>query len=338
MRDTDNILLIGQGATTVTALESLAEQFSISAVFRTPIGIDDPVLLLAKQRGIPVITDVSLAKIEHVVHEVDPACVLISSYDRLIPPHLLQLSSFINVHYGPLPRYRGRANVNWAIINGETEAWVTIHCVDATLDSGNILLQQSIPIGPHSTIGELYRDLNEVQRQHLGKTVRRFLNGGNGAPQVGSATYCCTRVPDDGDIDWTASTTDIYALIRALSDPYPGAYTYLRLQKLVIVRAAIVENASHYIGRIPGRVCGIHRDGAVDVLTGDGVLRIFEIRDVSGTTMPARQLVRSLKETLGLTKIELLRRLEDLSDKLGHLAASGMNVEPRPTNLVRKTC
>jgi methionyl-tRNA formyltransferase len=329
--------MIGQGPTAATALESLADEHKVSAVFRTPVSSDDPVLLFARQRGIRVITDVSLANIEQVVREIRPACVLISSYDRLIPPHLLQLCPFVNVHYGPLPRYRGRANVNWAIINREPEAAITIHCVDATLDSGNILLQQSTPIGPNTTVGEVYRDLNEIQRRNLGKVLRRYLDGEIGTPQVGSATYCCTRIPDDGDIDWSASTAEIYALIRALGDPYPGAYTYLRLHKFFIVRAAIVENAPVYVGRIPGRVCGVHRDGSVDVLTGDGVLRIFEIRDASGTTMPARQIVRSLKDTLGLTKIDLLRSLEELSKIVERLAASRMDAGLLPADLVRKT-
>ncbi len=336
MRDANEIVMIGQGPTATTALESLADEHHVSAVVRNPVSTDDAVVLFARQRGIRVITDVSLANIEQVVREIRPACVLISSYDRLIPPHLLQLCPFVNVHYGPLPRYRGRANVNWAIINGESKAWITIHCVDATLDSGNILLQQSTPIGPNTTIGEVYRDLNEIQRQDLGKILRRYLNGEIGKPQVGSATYCCTRIPEDGDIDWTASTTQIHALIRALGHPYPGAYTYLRLQKFVIVRAAIVENAPTYIGRIPGRVCGVYRDGSVDVLTGDGILRIFEIRDTSGTIVPTRQIVRSLKDTLGLTKIDLLRSLEELSNTVAHLAASGMDAGLHPTNLIRK--
>jgi methionyl-tRNA formyltransferase len=216
--------------------------------------------------------------------------------------------------------------VNWAIINKERETAITIHSVDAGLDSGNILFQEFIEVGPNAFVTELYDRLNEIQRRALGAVVERFLEGDRGRPQEGPCSYCCTRVPDDGEISCNAPTLDIYALIRALAKPYDGAFTFLHRQRVTIVHALPVPDAPHYVGRIPGRVCGIDRkSGAVDVLTGDGILRIYEIEGSEGIRRTAASTIRSTKETLGLPVRELLEdveRLQGIVERLIHVDAS----------------
>jgi len=93
----------------------------------------DPVATLASEHRIPLIGETSLASVESTLRRLRPACIVISSYNRLIRPEVLELCPFINVHYGPLPRYRGRANVNWAILNHESETAITIHAIDSDL-------------------------------------------------------------------------------------------------------------------------------------------------------------------------------------------------------------
>jgi methionyl-tRNA formyltransferase len=248
-----------------------------------------------------VFADTGLAGVEYAIDETSPDCVVVSSYDRILPARVLARSRFVNVHYAPLPQYRGRANVNWAIINGERETAITVHVMAPGLDAGNVLHQQRVPIGPDDTVGDLYERLNEVQRQVLGDVVARHLDGYEGAPQDESgATYGCTRVPDDGQIDWAAPTEQIYALVRALAPPYPGAHSYLEGRRLGVVRAAPLQEAPHYIGRIPGRVVGRSlRTGHVDVLTADGVLRLHELAE-GGVVGPAAGFVESTRQTLGL--------------------------------------
>src|SRR5262249_42920347 len=156
------------------------------------------------------------------------------------------------------------------IINGEREAAITIHRIVPDLDAGNILYQESVEIGPHDTVGHIYAVLNQIQREKLGHTVARLLDGYEGTPQNESlATYGCARIPTDGEIDWSQPTDKIYALIRALSPPYPGAYTYLGTRRIT-VRSARPVDAPRYVGRVPGRVVTRStRDGFVDVLSGD---------------------------------------------------------------------
>jgi methionyl-tRNA formyltransferase len=153
---------------------------------------------------------------------------------------------------------------------------------------------------------------------HLGESVVRFLCGDKGRPQpVESATYACTRLPADGEIDWSASTDSIDALIRGLVKPFPGAFTYLEGRRIVIWRARPVEQPLTYSGRVPGRVVNVARErGEVDVLTGDGVLRLVEVESENDRPSPAAAVIRSVRATLGLRPAELLSRIAALEHEI----------------------
>jgi methionyl-tRNA formyltransferase len=324
------VLLLGLGPTARTALDALSARFRVAGIVRDPASAsgEDPVVGLAHSLGVRVFADTGLAGVEYAIDETSPDCVVVSSYDRILPARVLARSRFVNVHYAPLPQYRGRANVNWAIINGERETAISVHVMAPGLDAGNVLHQQRVPIGPDDTVGDLYERLNEVQREVLGDVVARHLDGYEGAPQDESgATYGCTRVPDDGQIDWAAPTEQIYALVRALAPPYPGAHTYLEGRRLEVVRAAPLQEAPHYVGRVPGRVVGRSlRTGHVDVLTADGVLRLHELAE-GGVVGPAAGFVESTRQTLGLRTVDLLARIELLEGRLRELAGPALQPE-----------
>jgi methionyl-tRNA formyltransferase len=320
-----SVLLFGMGPTAVTAFESLAAQFRVIGVIRDAAGEAQPdadVEHRATELGVPVLR-ARPTELEDVITKAKPDCVVVSSYHRILPERVIRASKFINVHYSPLPRYRGRANVNWAIINGEREAAITIHSIVPGLDAGTILYQETTEIGPHDTVGDIYSRLNEIQREKLGDTVARHLNGYEGTPQDESqATYGCARIPADGEIDWSQPTEKIYALVRALSPPYPGAYTYLGTRRITITRARPVD-APRYVGRVPGRVVARSKDDAfVDVLSGDGVLRIFDVIAAGGPVTPAPSIITSTRQTLGLRTADLLIRIEELEKRLDNLHAS----------------
>ena len=318
-----SVLLVGMGPTAFTALESLGAQFRVIGVIRDAAGEPDAELEgRSAELGIPVLR-LRHAEIGDTIVKEQPDCVVISSYNRVLNERVIRSSKFVNVHYSPLPRYRGRANVNWAIINGEHEAAITIHCIVPELDAGNILYQEAVEIGPHDTVGHLYSVLNQIQREKLGITVARLLDGYEGTPQDESlATYGCARVPADGEIDWSQPTDKIYALIRALSPPYPGAFTYLGRRRITIVRARPADSPS-YVGRVPGRVVARStRDAFVDVLSGDGLLRIFEVAAEDGLVAPASSIITSTRQTLGIHPADLLLRIEELEKRLAKLDTS----------------
>jgi methionyl-tRNA formyltransferase len=145
-------------------------------------------------------------------------------------------------------------------------------------------------------VADLYERLNRLQRELLPGAVEDCLGGATGIEQDrDAATYACTRVPADGEIDWTAPTTVIDRLVRALTAPYPGAFTYLGLQRVWISRAAPSPEPPTYVGRVPGRVVRVDRE--------------------------AGWIVKSLKDTLGLRPAALLDRLTTLERQLSALRA-----------------
>lgn len=315
-----DVLLIGLGLTTYSALESLLPKCNLQGIVRDvdSESNDDVVINLAQRSGIPIFSDASLQQIKSLLLKLQPDCVVVSSYNRILPSEMIALSKFINVHYSPLPTYRGRANVNWTVINNEPCTAITIHQISPKLDAGNILFQRLIPIHSDHTVADLYQQLNEIQKQYLGETVVQLLSGYEGVPQVqAEATYCCTRLPEDGEIDWFASTQSIDRLVRALVLPFPGAYTYLHGKKLIIWRAQPVDPAPTYAGRIPGRIVGRSKQaGFVDVLTGDGILRIFEVQlEGEAKTVPTN-VIQSVKSTLGLRTADLLNRIQILEHEI----------------------
>jgi methionyl-tRNA formyltransferase len=318
------VLLLGMGPTAASALESLARLFQVVGVVRGPArdAATDDVVRRAHELSVPVLSDVSADGVLRAIDESQPDCTVVSSYDRILGARILERGKFVNVHYAALPKYRGRANVNWAIINGEPETAISIHVIAPGLDAGNILFQQAIAIGPDDTVSDVYHTLNEIQRKVLGETVARFLDGFPGVPQDESqSTYGCGRVPADGEIDWSAPTDRIYALIRALAPPYPGAHSYLETRRITIVRASPVRGAPRYEGRVPGRVAGRSRaDGSVDVLTGDGILRIHQVIAAENEeVVSAASVITSTRQTLGLRASDLLMRIQELEGRLNML-------------------
>ena len=316
------ILLIGQGPTALSALQSLAPRFEIVGIVRR-CGADDTVARAAVAAGIPRYEDTSLKAIDRRVASAGADCVVVSSYDRIIGWQTLARCRFVNVHYAPLPAYRGRATVNWALINGESSTAITIHELVPQLDGGPILFQRTVSIGPDDTVATLYETLNAIQREALGATVAAFLEGARGQAQDPSAaTYGCTRLPDDGEIDWTASTATIDRLVRALAPPFPGAFTHLNGDRLVVRGASKPADAPHFVGRVPGRVVQVSKiDGSVDVLTGDGVLRLHEVQIAGQPVTTPAALIRSVKTTLGVRAADLLDRIAALETRLAALEA-----------------
>lgn len=311
------VLQLGSGLTALSALESLVERFEVVGLVREhhpETAKDDLTIRLAQSLEIPVLPDASAGAIVRSIKELKPDCVVVSSHKRILTPSTLAKCRFINVHYAPLPKYRGRANVNWALINGEQFAAITIHMISPGLDEGNILFQESIEIGESDDVTSLYERLNAIQRKALALTVLRHLDGHEGIPQDHQkATYGCTRIPDDGEIDWTRPASEIHRLIRALTSPSPGAFTYHEGRRLWIRRAELVAHPPRFDGRVPGRVASIsQRYGSVDVLAGEGLIRLLEVQREGDAAEPASKVLRSVRETLGLRTSDLLARIDRL--------------------------
>jgi methionyl-tRNA formyltransferase len=323
------VLLIGQGPTTQSALESLLGRFEIAALVRSTT---DAVVDTASAHGVPVMSDASPAAVDAAVRDLAPDGVVVSSYDRILPARVLARCPFVNVHYAPLPEHRGRATVNWAILTGRPETAITVHVLVRELDAGPVLFQRRIPIGPRDTVGDLYARLNELQRRHLAPALERHLAGDPGVPQdQAAATYGCTRIPADGEIRWDRPTSEVDALVRAVSEPFPGAFTHLDGRRLVVWRSTPAPGPRLWTGRVPGRVVGCAPDdGWVDVLTGDGVLRLLTVQLEGEPPRPAADVITTVRATLGLRVADLFERVRALELVLNTLSDRDLPAELSP--------
>ncbi len=273
-----------------------------------------PAEKLALENSIPVYKGGKKDQIIELAKKSD--AVVIATYNQILTAEILQHSKFINIHHGDLPRWRGRAGINWAIILGRKDISFTIHEAIPDLDAGKIYVQQKIEIGEHDTTNDVYSKLNLYLEQNLGQIVCNILDGKiEMKEQKGEGTYTCTRLPCDGEIDWNKPTDEIYRLIRALVRPYGGAFTYFDMGELRIWSAEVPSNANKYEGRIPGRIIGIYKGKGVEVLTKDSSIIIKDV-GYQSKDMNASDVIKSVKTTLGLSKQQLLAEIKRLRGKL----------------------
>jgi methionyl-tRNA formyltransferase len=220
----------------------------------------------------------------------------------LIPPAVYETTTKASVvfHNSLLPKYRGFAPSNWAIINGETETGATMFLMSETVDSGPIIDQRAFPIGPDDTIREVEANVTEAYLSLLESNIDGLLSGSfTAAEQDHSlATLTTKRVPADGEIDWSASSEAIHNLVRALADPWPGAFTSISGRKLMIWSTRKYAG-SGLAGSVPGRVVDLAAVPGVTVATGDGALVIDSVQFEGEDVVGADQVIKSVSDTLG---------------------------------------
>jgi methionyl-tRNA formyltransferase len=236
--------------------------------------------------------------------EANPVDLLFAvSWRYMIPREIYELPRFgaYIFHDSLLPAYRGFAPTVWALINGEPQTGVTLFHAAEDVDSGDIVAQQPVPIGADDTIADVMGRVTEAYLSLLEDSLPALLVGAAAAtPQDHSAaTYTCRRLPEDNRIDWTQSSERIYNLIRAVTRPYPGAFTTLDGARLTIWSASRLPAFPPYVGRIPGRVVEVKRGEGAVVLTGDGALLLREIQPEGGEPVNAAALLKRLSQTLG---------------------------------------
>ena len=208
------------------------------------------------------------------LQSLTPDIVVMVSYHSLLKETFLGVFKIINVHGAPLPKYRGRAPINWAIINGENSTAVTVHHVIKKFDAGNIIAQQEIPIYDKDwAIDVLIRSL-PVYPEITIKALQKLEDDPEyGIPQnEEESTYFPRRTPKDGGINWKINgTLDIYNKIRALAYPYPGARAKYKEREIILNSSAIVSETR--LSPTPGVIIRSNRNG-VYVTTIDGIINI----------------------------------------------------------------
>ena len=237
--------------------------------------------------GVPILTPVNVntAASEAALRELAPEAVFVASYGQILKPNILALPprGCVNLHASLLPAYRGAAPIQWAIAKGECETGVTTFCMDKGMDTGDLLLQQRVPIRSDDTAASLEARLSEVGAGLLVDTADA-LQAGTVAPRAQDherATYARKLSKTDGRIDWTAEAHTIECRVRAFT-PWPGCYFERAGRRVRTVRVwkARVEDGTGE----PGTVLDLRGDGPL-VATGLRALRLLCLQPEGGKPM-----------------------------------------------------
>jgi methionyl-tRNA formyltransferase len=294
-----------------------------------------PIKALAERNAIPYyetkwMKDRDYAEI--IAQEIQPEIALVVGCRILIPAKIVHLPPLgtLAVHDSLLPEYRGFAPINWSILNGEDSLGVTLFYLNELMDGGDIVAKKTIPISSGARAPEVYNQVIQATIDLILEAYPLLVKGL--APRIPqnytAGSFTCSRTPGDGLIDWTQPTQRIFNQIRALTYPYPGAFSFYAGKKLLVWRAEPLDNPPHYVGRIPGRVIGRSPStGSIDVLTGNGVLRILEVQLDGQEKTAAAKVIRSVRGSLGVQMTDLLGRIQSLESEVARLK-SGKNHQP----------
>jgi methionyl-tRNA formyltransferase len=258
-----------------------------------------PVKVLAVERGVPVAQPQKLrdGRAAELLRGWNPDLIVVAAYGRILPREMLDLPRLgcINVHASLLPKYRGAAPIQWAILRGETVTGVTIMRMNERMDEGDVLLQRSLEILPGETYGELQARLAELGATALVDALVE-LKGGRlvATPQDHRAATLAPMIKkEDGRVDWAQAADDIVRRVRAFN-PWPSTFTRLSGKLLKIHRAkAGAEQSSCK----PGTV--VMLGDAVHVAAGAGIVEIEELQLEGRKRLAAKEFARSGQLAVG---------------------------------------
>ena len=231
------------------------------------------------------------------LRSLKPDLIVVVAYGQILPKSVLEIPQYgcINVHASLLPRYRGAAPINKAVVDGEQVTGVTTMLMDVGLDTGDMLIKRATEIGDEETAGELHDRLSLLGREAMEETLRRLCDGTlRPEPQEDAqSSYASMMKKEDGRIDWNYSAKTIHNLVRGLS-PWPGAFTMWNGQMLKLGRTL----AEKGLAAEPGTVLSADADG-VCIACGQGVLRVHELQLAGKKKLPASEFLRGTSLSAG---------------------------------------
>jgi methionyl-tRNA formyltransferase len=271
-----------------------------------------PVKETALKHGITNIIQplkVRTEEFSQAISELEPDLIVTIAYGRILPKNVLDIPRLgcINVHGSLLPKYRGAAPIQWAIINGEKVSGITTMFMDEGMDTGDMLLKREVEITVDMTYSELYSILESLGAEVLEETITELLAGTlKPIPQEHSiATTVPIMKKEMGLIDWNKSPEEIHNLVRG-TDPWPGAYTFYKTLRMKIWQTRLIKDAveikayEEYMretfgGRTPGRIVRVLADSLI-IAAGQGFLKVTELQPESGKRLSVRQCGHNMDE------------------------------------------
>ena len=254
----------------VVALVSHEDNPTEKIWFKTPA-------VAAREKGVPIFTPPKVNTPEWIerIAALQPDLILSVYYRNMISSRILALPRLgaFNLHGSLLPKYRGRAPINWAVLHGESRIGMTLHRMVKSADAGAVVDQEGVEIGPRDTAEQAFRKVLPCARRVLARQIDALLAGtAKETPQDETqVTYFSGRTPEDGRIVWTQTSAQIFNLIRAVTDPYPGAFTEVGAFRLMVWWAEPDSLATRGRRGRPGEVLSVT---PLVVATADGALEL----------------------------------------------------------------
>ncbi|MFN2257976.1 MAG: methionyl-tRNA formyltransferase, partial [Desulfuromonadaceae bacterium] len=253
-----------------------------------------PVKQLAMEHGLPVSQPQKLRDKDAVkqLREMKPELIVVVAYGQILPQEVLDIPKHgcINVHASLLPRHRGASPINKAIMDGDPTTGVTTMCMDAGLDTGDMLVKKSLSIFPNENAGELHDRLARLGRDAMEETLAR-LCAGTLSPQKqddSRSSYAPMLKKEDGLIDWNRPAASIHNQVRGLY-PWPGAFTHLDGEVLKVADTRVVDASG-----APGEILKTEDQGVV-VACGGGALQIRKLQLPGKKMLSAADFLRGVK-------------------------------------------
>ena len=244
-----------------------------------------PVKTLALEHGIPVWQPNTLrgGEAEGIIRGLAPQLIVVVAYGRILPPELLHIAPLgcINLHVSLLPKYRGAAPIQWAVLNGDTETGVTVMQLDEGLDTGDILLVEPVPIGPETTAGELFEQVSAIGAKTLVTAVEKLGRGElTPTPQDhAKATQAPPLTKEMAAFDFTWPAARIHNWVRGM-DPWPMAYFTVDGKKIKVKGSRLAANAEN---KAPGNVLAVK---PLTVACGQDAIELLTVTPEGGRPMP----------------------------------------------------
>lgn len=302
------IIFMGTPDFAVGTLRSLAEAgHEITLVVSQPdkpkgrghAMVPTPVKAVAEELEIPVFQPVKIREAKDVLEKTEADVCVVAAFGQIIPASILHMKKYgcINVHASLLPKYRGAAPIQWAVIDGEKESGVTIMQMDEGLDTGDMLAKAIVPLDEKETGGSLFDKLSEAGGRLCVETLAKLEKGEITPEKQGESPTAYASMLDKkmGNIDWNKSAVVIERLVRGLN-PWPSAYTHLDGKTLKIWACDVLPQSASK-GE-SGEILEVTKD-AIHVQTGDGILVLREIQLAGKARMDAGAFLRGYKVVPG---------------------------------------
>ncbi|MFH7828781.1 bifunctional UDP-4-amino-4-deoxy-L-arabinose formyltransferase/UDP-glucuronic acid oxidase ArnA [Kluyvera chengduensis] len=285
------------GCTGIQAL--LDAGYDIEAIFTHPDNVGEnhffgSVARLAAEQGITVYApeDVNHPLWVDRIRAMAPDVIFSFYYRNLLSDEILNLApqGAFNLHGSLLPKYRGRAPLNWVLVNGEKETGVTLHRMTHRADAGDIVAQQTVAIADSDVALSLHRKLCAASQTLLGDALPKIRSGQTQerAQDDTQATYVGRRTPEDGRLTWEKPAQELHNLVRAVSDPWPGAFGYVGTNKFIVWKSRVRTDMA---AAQPGTVLSV---APLVVACGEGALEIVTGQSANGVYMQGTQLAPAM--------------------------------------------